>query len=179
MIQNAKKMIIEHIRFRPKALPQDIYKLLYQGVFGVGHIISEKAWDMLVEEIERIELDDQIGDPLLEPVHPNGSMIRVNLRQYIKRGGDLETLFNIMMKSASTHFGGNSTVFLEFWSQFRDLVIEGKTPYNIGEVQRLDNIILGEGIKAQHHTKQYREAYYPAYRVVSREVYREFIEDRG
>ena len=102
---DASNLIINHLKLRPEAMPRDIYKLLYQGVFGVGHIISHRAWDVLVEEAGRIDLDDHVDDPLFEPVSPDGSMVRVYLRQYINMGGDLETLFRVMKESALTSRG--------------------------------------------------------------------------
>jgi hypothetical protein len=158
-------------------MPQDVYKLLYQGVFGVGHIISSRAWDVLVEEAGRIDLEDHPDDPLLEPVSPDGSMVRVNLRQYINKDGDLETLFRVMKESAK--IVGDSEVFIEYWRQFKELVKGDKLSFSLSDIQRLDEMIESEGVKPRHHTEAYREAYYPAYRVVLLRVYEELIGISG
>ena len=171
------KLIIEHLKQRPAARAQDIYKLLYQGVFGVGHIFSDRAWDILVEEAGRISLDEHLDDPLFEPVSPDGSMVRVNLRQYINQGGDLGALYEVMKKSA-THTG-DPDVFLGYWSIFKKLVSEEDLMVDAGEVKMLDELIERESVKPMHHTGAYREAYYPAYRVVQMDIYRENIDARG
>ncbi len=165
MSREVADLISEHIRRRPEARAQDIYKLLYQGVFGVGHILSDHAWDVLVEEAERINLDDHPEDPLLEPVSPDSSLVRVNLRQYIKQGGKLDALFRAMKKSSE--YSGSADVFIEYWGQFRSLVAEGAVSFSLAEIQRLDELIRAEGVKPRHHTEPYRVAYYPAYRMVS------------
>lgn len=169
MGNDATNLILEHIKRRPEASPQDIYKLLYQGVFGVGHIISDRAWDILVEEADRIDLMEHGDDPLFEPVSPDGSMVRVNLRQYIRAGGNLEQLFRVMKESAEIE--GDPAVFLGYWSQFKALVEKGELSFDSEDVSRLQERIEKDGVKPMHHSEAYRVAYYPAYRVVSRRVF--------
>ncbi len=175
-MQPVAKLIYEHVKLRPAAKAQDIYKLLYQGVFGVGHIISDRAWDVLEEEADRINLEDHLDDPLFEPVSPDGSMVRVNLRQYINQGNDLKTLFQVMKKSAM-HIG-DPEMFLGYWSSFKKLVSEGELNFDWGEIKMLDELIERDGVKPIHHTEAYREAYYPAYRVIQIEIYRKTINTR-
>ena len=170
-------LILEHLKRRPEARAQDIYKLLYQGVFGVGHIISERAWAILIEEANRINLDDHSEDPLLEPVSPDGSMVRVNLRQYLKAGLSLEALFDIMKESAQVQ--GDPDVFLGYWAEFKLMNDDGSVSFPEAEIQALDKQIKDEGVKPRHHTEPYRIAYYPAYRVVQLEIYHEKVARSG
>ena len=174
---DASNLIINHLKLRPLALPRDIYKLLYQGVFGVGHIISDHAWEVLVEEAGRIDLGDHVDDPLFEPVSPDGFMVRVNLRQYINMGWDLETLFRVMKESAKVQ--GEKEVFLDYWGHFKELVNEGKLEFSLSDIRSLDESIERDGVKPMHHTEAYREAYYPAYRVVVQKVYEEMMSASG
>ena len=150
-----------------------ILELLYQGVFGVGHIISERAKAVLVEEAGRINLNDHPEDPLFETVSPDDSMVRVNLRQYILQGGDLDKLYMVMLGSGKIQ--GDSSVFLDYWAQFKKLVTEGVLSFPRSEIDELDDFIKREGVKPRHHTAPYREAYYPAYRVVSMKIYRDVM----
>ncbi len=169
-----RKLIKQHLQTRPNAEARDVYKFLYQGVFGVGHIISEKAWSILVEEAGRIDLTDHLEDPLLEPVSPDREMVRVNLRQYINKGGDLETLYTVMKKSAE-HKGDEGT-FLAYWSEFRRMAAENIPGIPLADIEEIDDWIEEEGIVPMHHTEAYREAYYPAYRVVLKSVLMEYID---
>jgi len=177
MSQDITNLILDHIRRRPAARPRDIYKLFYQGVFGVGHIVSEKARDILAEEAGRISLKDHSEDPLFESVSPDGSMVRVNLRQFILQGGDLDKLYTVMQESAKIK--GDTEVFLGYWSQFKKLLADGVLSYPLSEVKELDELIKREGVKPMHHTDAYREAYYPAYRVVSLQIYEKIMGTRG
>jgi hypothetical protein len=177
MNEEIDKLILGHLERRPKAKAQDIYKLLYQGVFGVGHIISDRTWPVLVEEANRINLDDHSEDPLLEPVSPDGSMVRVNLRQYLRAGESLETLFDVMRESAKHR--GDPEVFLDYWSEFKRMVDIGLLSFPDDEIHALDEQIKIDGVKPRHHTEPYRVAYYPAYRVVLLEIYREKMANSG
>ena len=174
MNERLKILLDKHVEIRPEAGVQDIYKLLYQGVFGVSHIISERAWGVLLEEANRIKLDEHPEDPLIEPVSPDESMIRVNLRQYINLGGDLRELYDVMRKSAK-HVGDEST-FLDYWSQFKRFVIDGELYFPVEEIEEIDEQIHLGGVKPMHHTESYRIAYYPAYRVVLKEIFEESID---
>ncbi|MCW4012359.1 MAG: hypothetical protein NWF07_05120 [Candidatus Bathyarchaeota archaeon] len=162
---------------RPMARAQDIYKLLFQGVFGVAHIVSDKAWNILIEEAGRINLKEHSEDPLIEPVSPDASMVRVNLRQYINGGGDLESLYQVMRKSAEHK--GDDEVFLDYWGQYKRMVTEGLVSGAQNEIDELDNLISTEGVKPRHHTEPYRQAYYPAYRVVVMKIYNEYTVSSG
>lgn len=172
-MSDVKNMISEHLRRRPAARAQDVYKLLFQGVFGVGHIVSDKAWRILVEEAGRIDLDDHADDPLIESVHPYGLMIRINLRQYINAGGDLEALYSVMIESAM--HTGDPLAFMNYWGQFKEMVTECEVSIDLEEIKTLDDLIQREGLKPRHHTEPYREAYYPAYRVVLTKIYMDSI----
>lgn len=46
---NMEAFILGHLERRPLMEAIDVYKLLYQAVFGVGHILGENAFDRLQE----------------------------------------------------------------------------------------------------------------------------------
>ena len=43
---------------------QDAYKLIFQGVFGIGHIMGDSAWGYLESEAAQVDLND-LPDELL------------------------------------------------------------------------------------------------------------------
>ncbi|MCW4049529.1 MAG: hypothetical protein NWE89_07300 [Candidatus Bathyarchaeota archaeon] len=169
MDKRLRELLLGHIERHPAIQARDIYKLLFQGVFGVGHLISEKTWDSLREEAGRINIDDHPEEPLVEEVSPDGSMIRVNLRPYLRAGHSLESLYQAMKESA-TH-EGDEAVFLGYWEPFKQLVTEQGLPFIVESIEKLDESMAEEGVKPKHHTQKYRDAYYPAYRVVKLDIY--------
>lgn len=149
--------------------PRDVYKLLFQGVFGVAHIMGGEAINRLFEEAHRIDLEDHPWEPLIEPANPKGSVIRVNLRPYLKGDGDLGLLFQAMLDSSNVE--GNAEEFLTMWREFKRINIEQDLGFDEKSIKECDDRVAEEGIKPMHHSEAYRTAYYPAYRVVSTEIF--------
>ena len=163
------RIIKKHIERHPQAQPRDVYKLIFQGVYGVGHIISEKAMEHLREEAERIPIEDYPDRLLVEPVSPDGSMVRVNLRPFMRRKLSLDGLFRVMTASADTY--GDDGRFLRLWRIFVNLVETGEIDLDLEKVRAIQDSIDVNGIKPMHHSEPYRQAYYPAYRVVRHDLF--------
>jgi hypothetical protein len=89
-------LLKEHFDRRPLMRATDFYKLLYQGEFGVGHILGEGARKRLQEEAISIDLADHPDEPLVEAVSEDGSMVRVNLRPYLRQRLSLDRLYEAM-----------------------------------------------------------------------------------
>lgn len=166
--EKIEALIKEHFARRPLMRATDAYKLLYQGVFGVGHIMGDAAWERLEEEAGRIDLGDHPEEPLIEEVSADGSMVRVNLRPYLRRGLPVERLFTAMKETARGD--GEDEDFFSAWAVFRDLVENGVIAVDREDVEELDIELEEEGCRPHHHSKVYRSAYYPAYRVVRRKI---------
>ena len=160
---------------RPLMRSTDVYKLLYQGVFGVGHIMGEEAWERLQEEVGRIDLEDHLWEPLIEGVSADGSMVRVNLRPFLRRGLSLDSLFKAMKETAVLE--GAAEDFLRGWRAFNELMEAGIIAVDKGELERLNRELDEEGIRPRHHSEAYRDAYYPAYRVVRWDKAKDAIPD--
>ncbi len=170
-----KDLVLNHMKRYPEAQVRDIYKLIFQGVYGVKHLFIDKAWDVLKEETDRINVDDYPHRALFDDVNPMGSMVRVNLRPFLRRNLSLEKLFNVMKKTSEHR--GEPQLFLEYWREFSQMVTSGVLPLNVKDLEVIEASIK-QGIKPMHHTQRYREAYYPAYRVVDKTQFeKEFKED--
>ena len=167
-----RAFLIEHLRRRPRMEARDVYKLLYQGVFGVSHIMGEKAWERLREEAERVDLLDHLDEPLVEPVSVDGRMVRVNLRPYLRQGGDLRTLYGAMLESAE--YEGDTTEFVSLWGMFKEAAAEQDLDFDDETIRLYDRSLEEKGPEPRHHSAAYREAYYPAYRVVMRRIFEEY-----
>ena len=163
-----EELIREHLERRPLMWAVDVYKLLYQGVFGVGHILGEHAWHRLKEEARALRLGDQPEEPLMEAVSSDGAMVRVNLRPYLRRGFPLEKLFSAM--KASSVEKRRVEEFIEVWRAFKEFVRTGRLVFDEGEIEALDREMRPGACPPRHHSEVYRRAYAPAYRVVKRGV---------
>jgi hypothetical protein len=164
-LKKVEELVSPHKGTRPEMRVRDVYKLLYQGVFGVGHIMGSGAWDYLQREVSWIDLRDQASDPILESVSLDGSVVRVNLRPFIREG---YTLNQLMVAMRNSEIIGNPADFVEILDNFAKLVWSGRFDFEHNEVKEITNALDKNAPQPQHHTHQYREAYHPAYRVVKR-----------
>ena len=162
-----------HLERRPLIRAVDVYKLLYQGVFGVSHLMKPEAWTYLQEEAKGLNLSDQPNDPLCEDVSMDGSVIRVNLRPYLRRGLSLDGLFDAMKETRLRE--GKPAAFLVQWNSFVNLVRGKELPFSLLEVERLDRELNRVNPQPRHHSLEYGEAYKPAYRVVRRRTVERII----
>jgi hypothetical protein len=159
------ELVGEQKAARPEMRARDVYKLLYQGVFGVGHIMGPGAWDYLQGEASSIDPKDQPSDPLLESVSLDGSIVRVNIRPFMRENYPLNKLMEAMRQS---DIAGNPAAFLEAWDAFAELVWSGHLDFEHNEVDTINKALDRAKPQPMHHTQQYRDAYHPAYRVVRR-----------
>lgn len=150
----------------------DVYKLLYQGAFGVGHLMHGEAQRHLRSEAEGLDLDEQPDEQLIEEISIDGDKVRVNLRPYIRRKLPLDKLFEAM-RASNTENGADE--FLRAWNTFRTLVDRDRLNFPKEDIEALSQGLgLGE-IPARHHSEAYRKAYSPAYRVVKRSELQRFL----
>ncbi len=161
-----KSLILKHFKKRPLMQATDGYKLLFQGIFGVGHIIDEGSQLRLKEEAETINKSDYPNEPLLESVSADGSIVRVNLRPFIRRGLSINKLYNAMKESMDIQ--GSSEEFIFAWSILNDLASSGIINIDTEEINFLNDELREKGPIPHHHSVPYRNAYYPAYRVVKK-----------
>jgi hypothetical protein len=167
-VDAVEALLREHFERRPLMRTTDFYKLLYQGVFGVGHILGEGARGRLQEEAASIDLADHPDEPLVEAVSADGSMVRVNLRPYLRQRLSLDKLYEAMEETAMDQ--GVPEKFLHAWSTFYELANTLVIEVDRGELDSLHHELQEKGPLPHHHSEPYREAYYPAYRVVKREA---------
>jgi hypothetical protein len=159
------ELIGEHKAARPAMRARDAYKLLYQGVFGVGHIMGPGAWDYLQNEAESVDPSDQPDESMIESVSLDGSIVRVNLRPLLREGYPLNKLMEAMRLS---DIAGNPISFLESWDAFAELVWSGQLGFEHNEVDAINKALDRAKPQPMHHTQEYRDNYHPAYRVVRR-----------
>jgi len=153
---------------------QDAYKLIYQGNFGVAHILKnmDHARQFLEKEIESIKESE--NEPLIEHISVSTNLVRINLRPFKKSGSSVDTLFEVMKRSVE-ETKGDKQRFLNQWREFKELVIQGKLKFDLKELDSFDNKVKANNYPAVHHSSEYRRANKPAYRVVKEDIFKEYF----
>lgn len=162
-MDDIKKIVIDNYKNYPKLQVQDVFKMLYQNEFGCGHLVSDpktslerlkSEWNT-VEANEDAELFEYIG---------NG-FSRMNISAAKAMDMPIELFHKLFLKSAKLQTG---TVegFLKKAEAAKELCKVCELPFSIKE---LDDFIAKwekEGHPLFSHSKTYKDAYSPAYRVV-------------
>ena len=159
-------LIQDHLSRYPLMQVQDVYKMLYQGEFGVKHIIDnpEAARRYLDIELEQVNPDAYMS--LWEVITPDSSMIRINLRSFKANNLDPDKLWEAMVKTAEI-VKGDSIRFVDYWQQVMLAIEEGILWFPGQEANVYLQTMQDHGLPAVHHSEIYREAYHPSYRVIA------------
>ncbi|HCK99975.1 MAG TPA: hypothetical protein DHW42_07740, partial [Candidatus Marinimicrobia bacterium] len=81
-IRQWEALIIIHMTQYPDMQVDDIYKMVYQGIMGPGHLGNnpEIILKYINQEMSRIETSQE--ENLIENISPNSEYIRINLKRF-------------------------------------------------------------------------------------------------
>jgi hypothetical protein len=164
------QLIGGHVERRPAMEPRDVYKLLYQGILGLEHLVAspEDFATRLRAEHKAVSPDD--AELLWEAIRPDRTLGRLNLRPFKAQRGDVELLTAACLRTAGRVWGTPDELRAA-WATFADLCRAGQWPaFSLPKVLAFSAWIEDRGYPAAHHSPRYRETYRPAYRLVGREL---------
>lgn len=149
-----------HLSRYPVMQIQDVYKLLHQAAFGSEHAIpdAERARKWLEREIA--EMGAGVEDVAIEPLYPDGKIVRVHLRPFLAQGGDTEILLSAFLRTADD-FVGSTERFEDYWEMATQ-----RAHFSAYDMNSFITPLREQEYPAVHHSAIYRETYRPAYRVV-------------
>jgi hypothetical protein len=149
-------ILCSHQQRYPVMGDQDAYKLIHQATCGNAHAVTDRqaARDGLFNELQN--LTEPYPEPAIDPISPDGTLVRVHLSPYIATGGDPEILLHAFLMTSRTFQPDLER--LETYLKAAVLLFPGLA--HMGET------LKDQGYPACHHSEAYRTAYQPAYRVV-------------
>lgn len=155
---------------------RDVYKLLFQGVMGVAHILEDKeqARRYLEDEFAGLDVSEFLDEPLVEDVSVSGGVVRINLRPFKRLGLSLGKLFEVIIVSAKK-LKEDKDRFITLWKGLMELVKVGRLDFDYEALVEFDRAMKNRGYPPAHHSKEYVKANKPAYRVVDRKVHQEMF----
>jgi len=151
-------ILLFHFKKYPLMLPQDAVKLCFQSAFGCGHLIKneEQALSMLKNEMENIKENSRAR--LLESI--GSGYARIDLCAAKAKNIPAEKICKVFIKSAEN---GIKSDFEEKTAVLKNLAAAQKAPFSAKE---LEEYLADYDGKMVSHTKEYKKAYAPAYRVI-------------
>ncbi|NOX44716.1 MAG: hypothetical protein GXO72_03115 [Caldiserica bacterium] len=155
-----------HRRVHPAFGVEDLAKLVYQGVFGADHLLSDpdRFAREFLEEWRWAEGRDFPDEPLFEPVDPRGRIYRLNLRPAKRRGVDPEALLDVLLSQPRR--GADPAEFWERWRIVVELAAEGAIPFHPDRLRGYGEMLAETGI-VPRHSVAYRRANRPRYRLIN------------
>jgi hypothetical protein len=158
-----------HLERYPESEIMDVYKLLHQATFGIGHLITSKktAREWLDQEIALLRPETR---PVAEMIDPVGQIVRLHLRPYLAYEGSIKNLLDAMINSAK-EVQGDPEVMRQRWDQFVAHCEPGGLfagRFSPRELALFGRVRVAEQWSAVHHSPAYESAYHPAYRVLTR-----------
>jgi hypothetical protein len=171
-------LITTHIERYPEMEILDVYKLCHQAVFGPGQVIKNQkaAREWLERESELLRpTADQV---LVEKVHPEGTLVRLNLRPYLAEQGSLAQLL-IAYTDSSRSVEGSPDAMQANWSSVQAMIQNGNFRFDPRTTALIGRVRAAENWSNSHHSPAYNYYYKPAYRVIFREQAEALLKRQG
>lgn len=166
-------VILEQLDLHRGYTAVDVYKLIYQAVFGVGHLLAneKEAYTLLREEFD--DLSERLqGEKLLEVINAEGTVCRMNLRPYKATGGNLDRLFHALLLTRDA-VTGTKMDFLCLWNEVKELTKRHSFPFSLTDMEKFESVFQKADLPVLHHSESYERFNRPSYRVIAVE----YIED--
>lgn len=155
----------------PKMEARDLYKFLHQAAMGSEHAVKDtnavKTW----MEREVAGLDTTITNNLVEPLSPDGSLVRINLRPYLKGGDNPDELLKAFVSTANK-FSGSTNTLANYILTTKEMIACKEIPVDENIFSSLTDELAKNGFPSIHHSLTYEKLYKPAYRVVDKKYLR-------
>ncbi len=153
--------LVTHGRRYPCMTPVDGVKLVYQSIFGGGHMIPDKdvALARLQAEYDALPAK-KTGEMLTEPI--GGGLVRLHLAALDTDTLPLEAVNAMFYTSANEHTGTEED-FQSALVTLRSLCREGKMPFDEESLSLYLDTYDGSAVS---HSEIYRQSYHPAYRII-------------
>ena len=167
-METLEQILRRHARKYPMMQPTDAVKLIYQNVFGGGHLIRDPAScrNALQREYECTPQDPYA--PLLESI--GNGLVRVMLNAIDASDYSIRQLGEDFIRSSEEH-KGNLNGFLIKLEILRKVTASGVFGFTLEELDGYLEAYKEAGYPMVSHSEQYRQAYKPAYRIVLESIF--------
>ena len=167
-MRDIEAVLAAHFETHQAIEPQDVYKLLYQRVFGPEHAIDHRraAMEALYLEVLRLPPAPAVMPPLIEPLSLD--LCRVNLQPFVHGRGSIDLLWRQFYRTAQDYEAGTLVDLERDWRRFLGSVWGRR--YAPETLDQFWQRMATAGFAAVHHSCGYAKANAPHYRVVLRDA---------
>jgi hypothetical protein len=159
-----------HLNRYPLMEIQDLYKLAYQAALGAEHaaLTRDAMHNYLMQELSG--LVEGPAEPPVDPISPDGRILRVHLRPFIQAGGNPLKLSRAFWEGAQV-YKGSLELLAQFWFEVKQQAEAGEIPFKSRDLEEYFIERRNGEFQPVHHSPAYREAYKPAYRVILKDYW--------
>ena len=177
--QDVRGFVNRQMQTYPKSRLLDIYKSCFQDYMGAEHLVSDrqrvKAY--LDEELNTTSLDDLMLW-YYEPCGIDSSYYRVSIRAIKESFVSEDQLLDAFIRSANSEKRPSVESWSKRWHMIIGTIDQMKIDLpNYQEDKQFIDSVLSVGKYAISHSSDYREAYYPHYRIVERSIFENEIKN--
>lgn len=164
-----RALLLDHARRYPAWELTDLYKLLHQAAMGAEHALTHEAGvrEWLVRELAELSQGAGPDEPLLDPLSPDGQLVRVHLRPFVHCGLAPELLLQAFFRTARERTPAPEQLMASTEVAVQ-LAQERLLPFDADAVTAFFADRKAQGFPAYHHSAAFCQHYQPAYRVVAR-----------
>ena len=170
-------LIMRHLNRYPLMEVQDVYTLIYQGAMGATYMLQdvENFEERLIQEFTEAQPDE--NQTLWETIRPDGQLIRVHIPALKARGGSAQKLATLSLWTTSIVVG-NQDDLMDGWETFQKVCAEKRLrQFDRMEIDNVTAWAEKNNYPSTRHTRVYREAYHPHYRLLRREFLQTLLEN--
>ncbi len=161
-----QSVLARHAKRYPAWGLDDVYKLVFQAATGSEHAGTDEVLARAGLARELAEMGPGPDEPLVDPIAGDGSIVRIHLRPFLRRGLDPEALLQAFLRTAR-EFGGSPKMIESGLREAARLAREGALAFPEADVDSLIVRMRAVGFPAVHHTDAFTSQYRPAYRVIA------------
>ena len=157
------KNLLAHSARYPELQPRDLFKYLYQSAFGCEHLVTSKEEAVAYIQCEYKSME-RLENTAVEPL--DGAYCRVPLA-ILREGLSPKTLGELFCRSAKKEPQGREAL-QEKLQVAREMVLSGRFSFSSSDFDDALSAWRANGFEAVRHSEEFRRAYHPAYRVISK-----------
>ncbi|MBR4197149.1 MAG: hypothetical protein IKQ94_00045 [Bacteroidales bacterium] len=172
--EQIKSFIDESFVWYPKSTLQDLYKSFYQSVYGPEHLVTDSL-SVLAYIDKELEMEQYDEAPGVEYLGISKEFVRVPLHN----DGPVpkELIASCFIRSSRYKSDVSIADFREQWREVVRYITEnGIQLNNFSQDSLYIENLLSKGKYVWVHSPQYKAAYKPHYRVVSKEIFEKEIQ---
>lgn len=166
LTEKVESLLLQERKRFPKAEIQDYYKLIFQSVFGAGHLIHDPVSTIqyLQEEWDQVETNVQVD--LYHDITLTTPVVRLNLSRCKAEKIPFSMIKEAFLEGCNTFDSSLQSNFIDILHLSVDILENQPFQLNHKELVQKFPLTRVEDFPMMHHSTTYRILYLPHYRVI-------------